>query len=70
MLPAEVVGRHIINEITKNNGTRLCNLAIAEDYLCVLSTKCKHKKEHEIKRLIPERTLGNQIDHVLQQEGG
>lgn len=61
---SSVAGKYTIHEITNNNGTKLCNLAAIMN-MTIISTKFKHKLEHKVTWMIPGRTTGNQIDHIL-----
>lgn len=60
----DVAGKHTIHDVTNDNGIRLCNFA-AEMNMYLASTKYKHRKQHKITWMLPGKTTGNQIDHVL-----
>ena len=59
-----VAGKETLHSRTNDNGRRICGLA-AEMNMAIMSTKFKHKKEHKVTWIIPGKTTGNQIDHVL-----
>ena len=61
---SNVAGKHTIHNVTSNNGHRLCNLA-EEMCMYIMSTKYEHKPDHKVTWLLPGKTTGNQIDHVL-----
>lgn len=61
---SNVAGKHTIHEKTNSYGKKLCNIATSMD-MNTVSTKFKNEREHKITWLLPGKTIGNQIDHVL-----
>lgn len=50
--------------MTNENKWRLCNLA-TELSLVIASTIFEHRNEHKIICMIPGKTTGNKIAHIL-----
>ena len=59
-----VAGRHILHNITSENGEKLVQLAIAHN-LEISSTKFQHRRIHKDTWKAPGQDIYNQIDHAL-----
>ena len=59
-----VTGKHMLHEISSQNGELVCNFAI-ENNLTVMSTQFQHKRIHKGTWTSPDFRTVNQIDHVL-----
>jgi len=62
-----VAGRHILHDITSENGEKLVQLAIAHN-LEMSSTKFQHRRIHKCTWKAPGQDICNQIDHILKQK--
>jgi exonuclease III len=60
----DVAEKETIHDTTNDNGAKICELAAATNTF-IVSTQYRHKREHKITWMIPGRTEGNQIDHML-----
>jgi hypothetical protein len=59
-----VAGRHALHDITRENGEKLVQLAIAQN-LEINSTKIQHRRIHKGTWKVPRQDICNQTDHVL-----
>ncbi|XP_057666796.1 craniofacial development protein 2-like [Diorhabda carinulata] len=60
----QVAGKHTVHNVTNDNGTRLCNLAISTN-MVISSTKFQHPYHHKVTWSAPDNKTFTQIDHIL-----
>ena len=63
----EVTGPHTLDDVTNQNGEVLCNLAAAMN-MTTMNTKFKHKAIYKVRLMLPGKTTGSQVDHVLRRK--
>ncbi|XP_056640929.1 craniofacial development protein 2-like [Diorhabda sublineata] len=60
----QVAGKHTVHNVTNDNGTRLCNLAISTN-MVISSIKFQHPYHHKVTWSAPDNKTFTQIDYIL-----